>query len=346
MATHVIYAYAADAIAYDGMTGTFQLDPNYDFTTDRLKITVNDDDSYFDGDKDAVDVGEDANQTGVVETPDGTFVASGLIYDDAVLVLAKPGGGSIYLDRVEIGGDRLGYLVSEELVPGTDYPITAVHDVDDDPANDMRATYGQFQSVPCFGPATLVNTDDGEIPIEWLTNQHKVQTRDAGFQQVQWVGARALDGDVPEAQWPITIPVDALGVGAPYAPVVVSPQHRILLRGPMCELYFAEPEVFVAARKLLGLNGISSTPPGPDFQYHHFALDQHHIVSAFGLECETLLLSEATTAMFHASDQGPNLLCQGGAAAMRVARPCLSDSEARVIAAAYARPASELRQTA
>jgi hypothetical protein len=70
--------------------------------------------------------------------------------------------------------------------------------------------------------------------------------------------------------------------------VLVSPQHRVLVRGKVAEKMFGEPEVLVAAKQLVLLDGIDIDFDVEEITYVHFLLDDHHIVFAEGAEMESL----------------------------------------------------------
>lgn len=114
--------------------------------------------------------------------------------------------------------------------------------------------------VPCFTPGTQIETPDGPRPVESLRVGDAVLTLDHGAQPLRWIARRHLNaGDIdlrPEL-CPIRIAAGALGPGRPAQDLVVSPQHRILLRSRIVERMTAEPEVLIAARHLTALPGIS-----------------------------------------------------------------------------------------
>jgi len=51
---------------------------------------------------------------------------------------------------------------------------------------------------------------------------------------------------------------------------------------------FGQDEVLVAAKQLLGLDGIEVADDLNEVIYHHFLFDQHELVTANGLQCESL----------------------------------------------------------
>ena len=68
----------------------------------------------------------------------------------------------------------------------------------------------------------------------------------------------------------------------------VSGQHLIMLSGADCELLFAEAEVLVAAKDLLGLPGVTFDARPRVISYHHLLLDRHQILLAEDAPAESL----------------------------------------------------------
>ncbi|WP_431297947.1 Hint domain-containing protein [Tabrizicola sp. BL-A-41-H6] len=142
--------------------------------------------------------------------------------------------------------------------------------------------------IPCFTLGTLVDTPDGPVPVEDLRPGDLVLTRDMGPQPVRWVGRRDLtlaDLVLNAHLRPVMITAGALGPGMPDRDTAFSPQHRILLSGARCELYFGEPELLAPAMHFVGLPGIRQllAPTG----YVHIMFETHQIVRTHGLWSES-----------------------------------------------------------
>ena len=144
-----------------------------------------------------------------------------------------------------------------------------------------------FNAVPCYVAGTLIATPSGPRPVEALRRGDPVETRDRGPQPVRWVG-RATRRAVG-ALAPVRIAAGALGAGLPLRDLLVSPQHRMLLRSTIAARITGTAEVLVPAGKLLGLPGISRVVDMDRVSYVHFLCDHHEIVLAEGAPSETLL---------------------------------------------------------
>lgn len=147
--------------------------------------------------------------------------------------------------------------------------------------------------VPCFTAGTYIDTPEGPRAIETLRPGDLVLTRN-GAQPVRWIGARRLEASVLETAEnlrPIRIAAGALGAGLPAADLLVSPQHRMLVRSKIAEQIFGAREVLVAAKHLTALPGIAPAEVA-EVTYLHILFDGHEILCANGAETESLYLGE------------------------------------------------------
>ncbi|MFN4099176.1 MAG: Hint domain-containing protein, partial [Pararhodobacter sp.] len=145
--------------------------------------------------------------------------------------------------------------------------------------------------VPCFVAGSLILTEHGEMAVEELEVGDLVLTKDDGLQPVRWIGFRKLSASAlrgaPNLR-PIRIRAGALGAGAPENDLLVSPQHRILVRSKITQRMLGAPEALIAAKHLLILDGVETAHDLEEVTYYHFLLDQHQVVVANGAETETL----------------------------------------------------------
>jgi Ca2+-binding RTX toxin-like protein len=198
-------------------------------------------------------------------------------------------------------------------------------------------TFSNIETViPCFTPGTLILTPGGDRPVEDLRPGDLVETRDHGAKPVLWIGDRALSAAEAAANpqlAPVRIAAGALGPDLPERPLIVSPQHRVLVAGPRAELLFGEDEVLVAALHLVGLPGISRLPPGP-VRYLHLLFDRHEIVCSNGLWTESFQPGDRTLAGLGDAQRAELALLFPGLDALRGYRPArraLKAHEARVL---------------
>ncbi|WP_164876097.1 Hint domain-containing protein [Falsirhodobacter deserti] len=146
-------------------------------------------------------------------------------------------------------------------------------------------------NVTCFTRGTLIETDRGAVPIETLRVGDTVRTLDKGCQAIRWIGSNRLENDDLRQNpklLPIRIVAGALGKATPKTDLVVSPQHRILVRSAIAHRMFGAAEVLVAAKQLLMVDGVDVVHDCTGVEYFHFLLDGHAIVYSNGAETETL----------------------------------------------------------
>ncbi|AVO39734.1 Hint domain-containing protein [Pukyongiella litopenaei] len=146
-------------------------------------------------------------------------------------------------------------------------------------------------SLVCFAAGTLIATPAGEVPVETLAVGDMVLTKDHGAKPILWIGSKRVTAAMlarnPKLR-PIRIRAGALGKGTPTRDLLVSPQHRILVRSKIARNMFGTIEVLVAARQLLAMGGIDPATDVTEIEYFHFLLNQHEIVVSDGAETESL----------------------------------------------------------
>ena len=136
-----------------------------------------------------------------------------------------------------------------------------------------------------------IATDKGSVPAEDLEVGDLVLTVVAGYQPIRWIGKRSIDAAQLAANpklHPIRIQRGALGHGLPERDMVLSPQHRVLVRGKVAEKMFCSTEVLVAAKQLVPIDGIGIADDVTQIIHVHFLLDDHRIVLAEGAHLESL----------------------------------------------------------
>lgn len=145
--------------------------------------------------------------------------------------------------------------------------------------------------VPCFAAGTMILTENGERPVEDLATDERVWTRDNGLQAIRWHGQRSLTAADLAANpklLPIRIRAGALGPNSPERDLVVSPQHRILVRSQIAQRMFSAPELLVAAHQLTDIPGIDILHDARSVTYVHLLFDRHEVLMSNGAETESL----------------------------------------------------------
>ena len=193
--------------------------------------------------------------------------------------------------------------------------------------------------VTCFARGTRIETPRGPVAVEDLRPGDLVLTRDRGAQPLRWVGSSRVDGgtlaSTPRLR-PIRIRAGALGQHAPAQDLLVSPQHRILVRSKIAQRMFGAAEVLVAAKQLVLLDGIDVAEDLAEIEYFHLLFDRHEVVISNGAETESLytgpqaLRSVGPAARQEILDLFPQLLDE--AFVVEAARPLSSGRMGRKLA--------------
>lgn len=146
--------------------------------------------------------------------------------------------------------------------------------------------------IPCFVAGTRILTPSGETPVERLRPGDMVMTLDQGPQPLRWAGSRtiAAAGDLG----PVHLRAGTFGN---HRTLMVSPQHKVLIRHAAASLLFGEDEVLVAARDLVDGRRVT-TRPGGEITYVHLMFDRHQVVFSEGLATESFLPGSQTQALF------------------------------------------------
>lgn len=144
--------------------------------------------------------------------------------------------------------------------------------------------------VICFTPDTRIATPEGAKLIQHLRPGDLVQTRDDGPQPILWTGQRRMTGArlyaMPHLR-PIRFRAGAFGIDRPDGDLLVSPQHRMLIRGPHARALFNSDEVLVAAEDLLNDRSVVVDHTIREVSYIHLLLERHSILFANGMESES-----------------------------------------------------------
>jgi hypothetical protein len=113
---------------------------------------------------------------------------------------------------------------------------------------------------------------------------------------VVWAGRTYITGArlhvIPELR-PVRLRASALDAGIPDAELLVSPRHRVMLRGRAAMALFNSDEVLVAAGDLVNDRTITVAHGLRGLTYYHILLARHQVVWANGVPTETFHPAEA-----------------------------------------------------
>ncbi|MCL3882869.1 choice-of-anchor L domain-containing protein [Marivita sp. GX14005] len=191
----------------------------------------------------------------------------------------------------------------------------------------------QVTQMPCFVAGTLIDTPRGPVAVETLRPGDLVLTLDDGAMPVRWAGARET---VAEGRFaPILISAGSFGAERD---VLLSPQHRVLIRDIWAELLFGEAEVLIKARDLVNGCTVRQVTTGAPVTYVHLLFDRHEILTSSGLASESYLPGPMMAQSFDAEAQAEIItlfpeLADHAARNWTAARPILKSHEARALQA-------------
>ncbi len=150
-------------------------------------------------------------------------------------------------------------------------------------------------SIPCFVAGTMIATPEGERLVEELQPGDLVLTQDDGAQPIRWQGSRTVAAQDKFA--PIRIRPDTFGT---HRELLLSPEHRVLIRDNLAELLFGDREVLVAAKDLVNDKSVTRIEGG-HVTYVHLMFDRHQVVFSEGLATESFLPGPQTKNSFDAA---------------------------------------------
>ncbi|MEM6467635.1 MAG: Hint domain-containing protein, partial [Pseudomonadota bacterium] len=144
-------------------------------------------------------------------------------------------------------------------------------------------------------------------PVEDLALGDKVLTLDNGFREIAWINRVTLEAHhlrCDPCLRPVRVRAGAFGKEQPNRDMLLSPQHRVLLRGWQTELLFGTCEGLAAVGHLLNDHSIMPAGDVDRVTYIHFMFDRHEVVCADGLWAESFLPGPRTV---NGLDEGPRV---------------------------------------
>lgn len=200
------------------------------------------------------------------------------------------------------------------------------------------ASPGPFQSVDviCFAAGSLVQTARGLCAVEMLKAGDLVMTKDHGLQPLLWAGQSDLSAadfaQKPKLR-PIRLRAQSLGKGLPQRNMLISAQHRVFVDSPIAERMVGPQGALIAAKHLVGLEGIEVAQDIDSISYIHLLFDRHEVIYAEAAAFESLLLGKMALDMLSPKQRGEVLALRPEAKAPEfndvAAAPILSGAKAR-----------------
>ncbi|MEW9921488.1 Hint domain-containing protein [Marimonas sp. MJW-29] len=152
--------------------------------------------------------------------------------------------------------------------------------------------------VPCFCAGTLIDTDLGAVPVQFLRPGARLLTLDDGVSTL--LGIRRFEiSPAAQAHDPSLLPLRLpRGLCGASMPLELSPNHRVLVRSFQANLLFESAEVLIAAKLLAGFGAMQLDPTSRPLVYFHLLLGRHAVLRAHGIWAESLFLGDMVRAHY------------------------------------------------
>ncbi|WP_336245977.1 Hint domain-containing protein [Mesobacterium pallidum] len=224
-------------------------------------------------------------------------------FSDSTFVVTD-GTRSFTVTLIETGTGAAPLLMFCDDMPPQGGDLWVVHHaLDQGPHRDLARTDG---GVICFTPGTLIDTPEGPRLIDHLREGDQVLTKDNGPQEILWKGARRMTGArlfaMPQLR-PIRIRTGAFGLDRPDNELLVSPEHRMLVRGDVARALFNTDEVLVAARDMVNGQSVCVDMLLREVTYIHIMLSDHQVLWANGIETESFHPANTALASLDTEDR-------------------------------------------
>lgn len=158
--------------------------------------------------------------------------------------------------------------------------------------------FSNIENIICFTPETLILTEQGERPIRDLRAGDNVVTRDHGLQPIRWISARTVPGTEKFA--PVEIATSSLDGAC--RPLLVSPQHRVLVADRRAALLFGDSEVFMSAAHMVD-GRLARRVAQETVTYVHMMFERHEVIYAQGAASESFHVADMGLAALSAASQ-------------------------------------------
>jgi hypothetical protein len=129
------------------------------------------------------------------------------------------------------------------------------------------------------------------VEIQDLRVGDLISTLGNGLQPIRWIGRRRFDAkaltESPNLR-PVRILAGAMGSALSRRDLLVSRQHRMLVRSRIAQRMFGKSEVLIPAIKLTALPGVFVDASTESVEYFHLLFDAHQIIYAENTPTESL----------------------------------------------------------
>ena len=141
----------------------------------------------------------------------------------------------------------------------------------------------------CFLAGTILQTAHGARQVETLEIGDEIMTAEGRLAKVVWVSSSLHEWsvDADGSDKPIVFRAAACDELTPSEDLIVSPQHHVLIAGPVVSKLFGADEVLAPAKGLTALPGVRVMEGKRAAEYYHVMLDHHEVIMAHGVPTES-----------------------------------------------------------
>lgn len=146
----------------------------------------------------------------------------------------------------------------------------------------------EFAVLAGLPPTTVVTTEDGPAPLDWLAVGDRVLTQDMGFQTIRLIERTTLFmrdlTDLPEFA-PVYLKADTLASGVPARDLLVSPRQ-------LCLTAHLDQKVLVPAQALGTQIDPALYPKRSRVEYVSLLFDNHHLIECDGMAFGSVFVAD------------------------------------------------------
>ncbi len=216
------------------------------------------------------------------------------------------GSQSYTVTLIEVGLGQPPLLMFVDAIPPEGRALWVVHQRYEAPVIDQKG--------PDAGGGDLFYSRHANFyarwhaPVEELHEGDFVQTKDNGAQEIRWIGTRRMTGArlfaMPRLR-PVRFRPGALGgvKRPPDQELLVSPEHRMVVKGHVAQALFNTDEVLVRAKDLINGRNVVVDSQLREVTYVHLLLSTHQVVWANGVETESFHPSNTALASLNEDDR-------------------------------------------
>lgn len=200
--------------------------------------------------------------------------------------------------------------------------------------------------VICFASGTKILTPNGERAVESLKVGDTLVTQEGKTTTIHWASHTHHSAQTvsrfPNIR-PIKIPANSFAAGMPHDDLYLSRQHRVMIESVVAERMVGQSQVLVPIHTLAEFDFATTVTQDQDVSYYHILTDQHDVLLANGLPCESLYVGEHLEKALdpHRAQQVRDLV-ESGVVSTRSSCHILENKQARNLLARIAKNAKSL----